>query len=400
MKYFLIVPDGMADHPIRELGGRTPVEAAVTPHLDAACSDGRLGLAHTTCSAHSPGSDVATMCLLGYNPDRYYTGRAPLEAASLGIELGPRDLAVRCNLITADEEKLIDYSAGSIPTESAHVLMKAVSAALGTETLNFYPGVSYRNLLVVRGCGPLVLKAFPPHDVMGRRLQDIYPTGEGSDLLTGLIRRSRSVLADHPVNRDRERSGKPPANLIWLWGAGQKPALPTFSSRFGRSGAVVAAVDLIKGIGRILGWDVLTVEGATGYFDTNYRGKAEAGIAALRDHDFVFVHVEAPDEAGHAGDVREKIRAIENVDRHVIGPVREALRAYPEHRLLILPDHPTPIAIRTHVKEPVPFALCGSGITSGGPSTYSEARARRSTLKLDRGYELMDLFFDLRGLAP
>lgn len=398
MKYFLIVPDGMADHPLAELGGRTPVEAAQTPHLDAVCSEGRLGLAHTTCSAHSPGSDVATLCLLGYDPDRYYTGRAPLEAASLGIELGPRDLAVRCNLVTADEEKLLDYSGGAIPTESARHLMKAVAESLGSPALNFYPGVSYRNILVIRGCGPLRLKAHPPHDVMGRRLEEIYPSGECSDLLLDLIMRSRPVLSGHPVNQERVRQGKPPANLIWLWGAGQKPALPSFRDRFGKTGAVVAAVDLIKGIGQILGWNVLEVEGATGYFDTNYPGKAEAGIEALKRHDFVFVHIEAPDEAGHAGDAREKIRAIENVDRSIIGPVRKALKSYPGHRLLILPDHPTPVAVRTHVKEPVPFALCGHGISPGGPISYSEANARKSSLRLDRGFELMDLFFDLKGM--
>ena len=398
MKFFLIVPDGMADHPLDELGGKTPVDAAETPNLDSVVADGLLGLAHTTCSRHKPGSDVATMCLLGYNPDEYYTGRAPLEAANMGIDLGPDDLAVRCNLITADEETLIDYSGGSVPSEDAHQLMKAVSEELGTSELEFFAGVSYRNILVMHGAGAIDHQTNAPHDVMGQKLADVFPTGERSEQFIDLMKRSREILSQHPVNQKRESEGLPQANMIWLWGTGLKPTMPTFQDRFGRSGAVIAAVDLIKGIGRVLGWDIIEVEGATGYIDTNYEGKAEAGIKAIEDHDFVFVHVEAPDEAGHAGDIEEKVQAIQNIDRFVIGPVREALREYPDHRLLILPDHPTPIAIRTHVKEPIPFAISGKGITHTGPETYSEANARQSTLKLDRGYELMSLFLDLEGL--
>jgi 2,3-bisphosphoglycerate-independent phosphoglycerate mutase len=396
VKYLLIIPDGMADHPIKELGGRTPVEAARTPNLDAVCSEGCLGLADTTCSRHPPGSDVATMCLLGYDPDQYYSGRAPLEAASMGIDLAPDDVAVRCNLITADQETLIDYSGGVIPTEDGHTLMDAIRKALGSETLIFYPGVSYRNILVLRGKGTLRAKTNPPHDVMGRKLTDIYPTGEDGKFLTGLIKRSREVLAAHPVNRERERQGKRPANLIWLWGAGNKPAMPSFKARYGRTGAAVGAVDLIKGVARVLGWDVPEVKGATGYLDTNYEAKAGAAIRALEDHDLVLVHVEAPDEAGHEGNIGEKVKAIERIDERVIGPCRAALRSYPRHRTLILPDHLTPIAVRTHVRGPVPFGLCGTGIASGGPVAYSEANAQKAALRFDRGYELMDYFLDLK----
>jgi 2,3-bisphosphoglycerate-independent phosphoglycerate mutase len=396
MKYLLIVPDGMADHPLEELDSRTPVEAAHTPNLDAICSEGILGSAHTTCSSHSPGSDVATMCLLGYNPDEYYTGRAPIEAASMKIELGPLDTAIRCNLITADEEKLIDYSGGAIPTEDGHQLIEAVAEELGTDELVFYPGVSYRNILVRRGKGDLNVEANPPHDVMNQRLEDVLPTGEDSGLLRDLMSHSRKILEEHPINRKRVAEGKAAANMIWLWGNGLKPALPTFAERFGRSGCVIAAVDLIKGLGEILGWDIPHVEGATGYFDTNYDAKAQAGIEALKDHDFVFVHVEAPDEAGHEGNIEEKIRAIETIDEKVIGPCVAALKEYPEHRVLVLPDHPTPIAIRTHVKEAVPFAMSGTGVEAGPPVSYSEAKAKEAEVQFENGYELMDYFLDLK----
>ena len=392
MKYLLIIPDGMADYPIEELGDRTPVEVARTPHLDAVCSEGLLGRSDTTCSSYPPGSDVATMCLLGYDPDEYYSGRAPLEAANMGIELGPDDIAVRCNLVTVDEENLIDYSGGALGTEDGHELMKAVGEELGSETLNFYPGVSYRNILVLRGQGELRTVANPPHDVMDQKLSTIYPTGEDGDLLLGLMKRSHEILSGHPVNRRRVQEGKRPANMIWLWGAGKKPVMPSFMERFGTTSAVIAAVDLIKGLGRILGWDIIEVEGATGYLDTNYAGKAEAGIRALEDHDFVLVHIEAPDEAGHEGNIEEKIRAIERVDERVIGPCRDALRAFPQSRTLVMPDHLTPIAVRTHVKEPVPFALCGTGIKSGGPITYSEANAMTASLQFERGYDLMEYF--------
>ncbi|MDP6359506.1 MAG: cofactor-independent phosphoglycerate mutase [Planctomycetota bacterium] len=396
MKYLLIVPDGMADHPLEKLDGQTPVEAAHTPNLDAICSEGILGSAHTTCSSHSPGSDVATMCLLGYNPDEYYTGRAPIEAASMKIELGPLDAAIRCNLITADDERLIDYSGGAIPTEDGHELIKAVADELGTDELVFYPGVSYRNILVRRGKGDLSVTANPPHDVMNQRLENVLPTGEDSGLLRELMGRSREILERHPVNLQRVREGKSPANMIWLWGNGLKPALPTFAERFGRSGCVIAAVDLIKGMGELLGWDVPHVEGATGYFDTDYDAKAEAGIEALADHDFVFVHVESPDEAGHEGNIEEKIKAIESIDEKVIGPCIEALRQHPEHRVLVLPDHPTPIDIRTHVKEAIPFAMSGTGVDAGPPVTYSEAKAKEAEVQFENGYELMEYFLDLK----
>jgi len=397
VKYLVIIPDGLADHPLEELGGRTPVEAARTPNLDAACSEGLLGLSDTTCSAHPPGSDVATMCLLGYNPDEYYTGRAPLEAASMGLELAPDDVAVRCNLITADDEQLIDYSGGVIPTQDAHELLAAVREELGTEDLAFYAGISYRNILVLRGRGKLRAETNPPHDGMGEKLTDIYPTGEDGAFLTDLIRRSREILSSHPINRQRVKDGKRPANLIWLWGAGNKPAMPSFRQRFGRSGAAIAAVDLVKGLARVLGWDVPEVEGATGYLDTNYGAKAEAGIRALEDHDLTLIHIEAPDEAGHEGNTEEKIKAIESIDEKIVGPCWDALCAYPEHRMLVMPDHPTPIAVRTHVKEPVPFALRGTGIEPGGPMEYSEAKARTAALRFDRGYELMGYFLGPMG---
>jgi len=397
VKYLVIIPDGLADYPLEELGGRTPVEAAQTPNLDTACLGGLLGLADTTCSAHPPGSDVATMCLLGYNPDEYYSGRAPLEAASMGVELAPDDVAVRCNLITADDERLIDYSGGVIPTEEAHELLAAVREELGSKDLAFYAGVSYRNILVLRGRGELRAETNPPHDVMDQELTDIYPTGEDGEFLTDLIKRSREILSSHPINRQREKEGQRPANLVWFWGAGNRPAMPSFQQRFGRSGAAIAAVDLVKGLARVLGWDVPEVEGATGYLDTNYAAKAEAGIKALEDHDFALIHIEAPDEAGHEGNAEEKIKAIESIDEKIVGPCWDALRGYPEHRMLAIPDHPTPIAVRTHVKEPVPFALRGTGVEPGGPVGYSEANARSAALRFDRGYELMGYFLGPMG---
>lgn len=395
MKYFVIIPDGMSDYPLDELNGQTPLEAAATPNLDAVCREGRLLLVNTTCSNHPPGSDVATMCLLGYDPDIYYTGRAPLEAASMGIQLGPKDVAIRCNLVTVNDGVLVDYSAGAIPTEEAHLLIAAIDGAMGSPSIRFFPGVSYRNLLVLKDAEDFAAATFPPHDVMGKRLEEIWPSGQGSDILLDLTKRSLPLLEEHPVNKRRSSQGLPAANMIWLWGAGTRPAMPGFKELHGCDGAVIAAVDLVKGLGRVIGWQVINVKGATGDIHTNYEGKAAAGIDALNDFDFVLVHVEAPDEAGHAGNAEEKIKAIENVDRLVIGPVRDGLSSFPQFRLLILPDHPTPIPVRTHVKAPVPAVICGTGIGPDSNFACTEANAERNGLRIDRGFKLMDYFIRL-----
>lgn len=393
MKYAIIIADGMADYPQVELGGRTPLEVAKTPNGDSIARSGGLGVAQTIPEGFSPGSDIATLCLLGYDPEKYYTGRAPLEAANLGIELGPEDWAFRCNLITARDDVLEDFSAGHISTEEAHALMGFLDEKLSSGQIHFYGGKSYRNIMLCKG--PLDVKAecVPPHDIVGRSITENLPKGRGSELLIKVMEGSRPILAEHEVNRRRLSQGKSPANMIWLWGQGKRPAIPTFHESFGiQKGAVITAVDLIKGIARYLKWDVIEVPGATGYLDTDYRAKGRFAVEALKDHDLVLVHVEAPDEASHEGSAEEKIRSIENIDAHILGPVLEALKAYSDYRILFLPDHYTIIQTRTHSAEPVPFAICGTGVGPPSGLTFTEGNALKTGLRFGRGHELMRHF--------
>jgi 2,3-bisphosphoglycerate-independent phosphoglycerate mutase len=402
MKYVVFQGDGMADAPLGALGGRTPLQAARTPAMDRLAREGVAGMIRTLPPGLPKGSDVANLSILGYDPTLYYTGRAPLEAASRGIVLGPDEVVFRCNLVTLDRAgddpaawSMADYSAGHIPTAEARELIAALDRALGGAGRRFVPGVSYRHLLIARGLAAQAA-CTPPHDMPGQRLGPHRPRGEGSEELWALTMGSWPVLADHPINRGRLARGERPANSIWLWGQGAAPALPPFRERFGLGGAMVSAVDLLKGLGRAVGFEVIEVPGATGYLDTNCEGKAEAALQALARHDLAFVHFEAPDECGHNGDLAGKVEAIEMFDRRIIGPVTDAVRArFPAHRVLLLCDHPTPVAVRTHVDDPVPFVLSPWPGAGARPPRYAEGCAAGSALRFDAGHELMGFF--LRG---
>ncbi len=379
MKYIVLLGDGMSDEPNAELGGKTPLQVAATPYMDQLCRRSRVGLASTVPAGYHPGSDVANLAVFGYDPSECYSGRSPLEAASMGVELEPSDVSFRLNFVWLEAHygKLYmgDFSAGHITTEESKQLIVDLQKELGGGEFNFYPGVSYRHLLVWKN-GRDQIRFTPPHDISTLSIEDYLPKGEGAEVLQELANSAQMILHDHPVNNTRVAAGKVPANSIWLWGEGRKPTMQTYQQRYGLRGSVISAVDLIKGIGTYAGLDVIEVPGATGYIDTNYRGKAEYAIESLKERDFVYVHVEAPDEAAHAGLLREKITAIEDFDRDVVGTVVENLDQIGDCRILIMPDHPTPVAKRTHTAEPVPFILFDStrDVVSGA-SAYSEDEA-------------------------
>jgi 2,3-bisphosphoglycerate-independent phosphoglycerate mutase len=394
MKYIFIVPDGAADYPSEILGGKTALEAADKPFMDSLARKGSLGRVKTVPSGFIPASDVANLSLLGYEPEKYYCGRGPLEAANLGIDLEEGDLAFRCNLVTESEGKLLDYSAGHISDREAKILMEYVNKNLGTDEIQFFPGKSYRHLMVYRNGAKFSLDKLnfsAPHDIMGRPVKKYLPSGKDSERIITLMNRSKEILKDHEINKVRIDLGENPANMIWLWGAGRKPLIPAFKEKFGLSGAVISAVDLINGIGKIIGLKVVKVDGANGYYDTNYKGKAEAAIEALETCDFVFIHVEATDEAGHNNDLRMKITCIERIDKLVVGTIIEKMKGK-DYRIIISPDHPTPVVKRTHTDEPVPFVLAGSGINAQNFSSYSETEAANSSLYFSSGIELMNYF--------
>ena len=397
MKYIVLVGDGMADYPLKELGERTPLEAARTPNMDYIAKHGRLGRIKTIPDKAQPGSDVANTTIFGYDPEKFYTGRGPLEAANLGIDLEADDVAFRCNLITASKDILEDYSAGHISSKEASILIKFIDENLGSERIKFYPGVSYRHLMLVKNGAKEKLdrtKCIPPHDILGKNIQKNLPRGEGAEFLTKLMNASRPLLEKQEVNQVRVDLKENPANMIWLWGQGKKPAMPKFKDKYNLSGGVISAVDLIKGLGRIIGLDVINVLGATGYYDTNYEGKAKAAIKSLEKNDFVFVHVEAPDEAGHNGDLREKIAAIERFDQLIVGKILEEFKRKKNFRVLVLPDHATPISLRTHTRDDVIFGIFGKGIIGRGFLNYSEKEAQKSDFYFGKGHELMDYFIN------
>lgn len=403
MKYIILLGDGMADRPRKDLGGKTCLQAARTPNLDQLATLGQVGMVHTVPEGYAPGSDVANLSVLGYDPRAYYTGRSPLEAASIGVQLGPSDVAFRCNLVTlkmaggasSGRRKAVmeDFSAGHISTQEARSLIEEIDSKLGSEHIRFYPGVSYRHLMVWKG-GKDRLECTPPHDIQDKDIQDYLPRGEGDEVINELMEGSYDLLLNHPVNRARLEIGKRSANSIWLWGQGKRPSMPTFREKYGIEGAVISAVDLTKGLGVYAGFEVINVPGATGWLDTNYVGKAEHALFALKSKDIVYLHVEAPDEAGHTGDLKNKIRAIEDFDEFVVGNVMHGMKQFDEYRILALPDHPTPLEIRTHSAEPVPFALYDSrNERKGGPVTYDERIAdRKDALVFKEGYKLMDHF--------
>ena len=395
MKYAVLVADGAADYPIEELGGRTPLEAARTPNLDYIAKHGRLGRARTIPLKMTPASDVATLSILGYDPKKYYSGRAPLEAANLGVEMEDDDVAFRCNLITASGDILTDYSAGHISSAEAKKLIEIINLKLGSNKISFYPGISYRHLMLFkRGAEQhlQLLKCIPPHDISGKNISKNLPKGDNADLIIKLMDDSRQILGGLEINQVRVDLKENPGNMIWLWGQGKKPNMPKFADKFGLSGSVISAVDLIKGLGKILGLNVINVPGATGYYDTDYQGKANAAIKSLADNDFVFVHVEAPDEAGHNGDLREKITAIERFDQMIVGSILEHFKKKSGFRIMVLPDHATPVSLKTHTAGLIPFGIFGKNIVSRGFSNYSEKEAEKSELVFEKGSDLMEYF--------
>ena len=363
--------------------------------MDFIARFGRLGRIKTIPDKMSPGSDVATFSIFGYDPLKYYTGRGPLEAANLGIKLEDNDVAFRCNLVTVYNDKMVDYSAGHISSLEAKRLIEFIDQKLGNEKIKFYPGVSYRNIMLVKEGmqdNLIEIESYPPHDIMGENIQKYLPKGKNAQFLINLIKDSQKLLETHEINLVRVDLKENPANMIWLWGQGRRPNMPSFLERYGLKGSVISAVDLIRGLGSILGMQVINVPGATGYYDTDYEAKAEAALKALEENDLVFVHVEAPDEAGHNGDLRQKIIAIERFDYLVVGTILKAFKRKKNFRILVLPDHATPISLRTHTKDVVLFGIYGKDIEAGNFLNYSEKEAKKSDLYFDKGYELMSYF--------
>lgn len=388
MKLVVLLGDGMADLPIEALQGKTPLQAAKKPNMDRLAKRGRSGLAQTVPDGFPPGSDVANLSVMGYAPGRHYTGRAPLEAAAMDVQLGAADIAFRCNFVTIEKGIMQDYSAGHISTEEGRELIEAIAPLMPERKL--YAGVSYRNLLVLKAGAEAVCT--PPHDISDQPVASHLPSGPDSDLLIRLMETAGPILASHPVNLNRIAAGKRPANAIWLWGQGPAPTMPSFAEKYMLEGAMISAVDLLKGIGRYAGLEVIDVAGATGNIDTNYEGKVEATLRALERLDFVYLHIEAPDEAGHEGDTALKVKAIELFDEKVVGPVIKGLEeSGQDWRVLLLPDHATPISIKTHSRDLVPFTIAGTGVQPDGVDRFDEAAARQGGYGRVQATELLGM---------
>ncbi|MFQ5454800.1 MAG: cofactor-independent phosphoglycerate mutase [Nitrospirota bacterium] len=405
MKYIIVISDGMGDYPIESLNNRTPLEAANVPNMDYLAQNGEIGMAKTTSDGLSPGSDVTNLAILGYDPERYYTGRSPFEAASMGVSLHHGDISYRCNLVTLRDiengynfeqitSKVImdDYSAGHITSEDAKVIIREINNQLGTEHIQFYSGISYRHLMVWTG-GKISKDLTPPHDISGKKVIDYLSGGNGGDIIRELIESSIPILQTSPINRDRIEAGKSPANSIWLWGEGKRPNLPEFRGRYGLSCSMISAVDLMKGIGIYAGLDIINVPGATGYLDTNYRGKGEYGLEELKKKDMIYIHIEAPDEAGHNGDIAAKVKAIESIDDLVLGTILNGVENIDdEYKIMILCDHRTPIVKKTHTDDPVPFLIYNSlNKEKSSGKDFNEKNAETG-LFIEKGYRLMEYF--------
>ncbi len=390
MKYAIIVPDGLGDWPIAELGNQTPLEAAKTPNLDRLAREGIIGTLQTAPVGMYPGSDVCGLSLMGYDAKTCYTGRAPLEAASLGIELKEGEKIFRTNLVSAQGDLLEDYSGGHVTTEEARELIAAVQKKFGSPDLQFFPGKMYRHLLLCRKGSDFEVETAQPHDIQGQKFEPHLPKGKGAERLTKMILESRAVLENHPVNQKRAIEGKAKANMIWFWGGGVRPKLEPFERKYkGIKGGVISAVDLLQGLGHYVGWKVIHVPGATGYFDTDYDAKARYAINALKKLDLIYVHVEATDEAGHSGLAQEKKKAIERIDEAIVGPLAGHLKKQGDYRLYVAPDHYTPTAKKTHIGDPVPFIFSASDSNIQSGKTYTEANAKATGVHLAKGYELM-----------
>jgi 2,3-bisphosphoglycerate-independent phosphoglycerate mutase len=399
-KYVIVIPDGAADEPFPALGNRTALQAARIPEIDRLAASGIVGRSRNVPERFLPASDVATLSLLGYDPDRYYTGRAPLEAAAMGIDLGPDDWAIRCNLMTILDGKLTDFTAGHITNAEGQVLMESIQATLGRPGIEFRPGVSYRNLMIYRGRPdeePFTEETVtdPPHDHPGEPAAAHLPRGPGSEMLTALMKDARSTLESHPVNQARIKAGKPPANVIWLWGQGKAPSIPKFAEIHRLKGAIISAVDLVRGVGQLAGWNRIDVPGATGYLDTDYAAKGRFASDALQHHDIVCVHIEAPDEASHEGRHEAKVEALERIDQDIVGPIRTTLACFDQWRILISPDHSTLLRTRAHDRAPVAWVMAGTGLPASG-SSYDEVSARVGKGPFfESGHQLMKRFLDI-----
>lgn len=394
MKYIVMLGDGMADYPVEALGGKTPLEVAKKPNIDRLARGGRLGMVKTVPDGLKPGSDVANLSAMGYDPLKCYTGRSPLEAVSIGIQMDDTDVAFRCNLVTLSddaeyaEKTMVDYSSGEITTAEAAELIRAVDEAFRTDEILFYPGISYRHCMIWHQ-GPVGLNLTPPHDISDRKITEYLPQ---NPVILDLMKRSYEILKDHPINQDRIARGLNPANSIWLWGEGTRPGVTGFEAAYGVKASVISAVDLIKGIGLCAGMKVIEVEGATGNIDTNFKGKGEAALKTLLDgQDLVYIHVEAPDECGHHGDLEGKIQAIERIDQDIVGPLLKGLEETGEdYSILVMPDHPTPISIKTHISDPIPYLLyCSTDVTDSGIDTYTEKTGKSTGVYVEPGYLLM-----------
>jgi len=396
MKYAILVGDGMSDYPIPELGDKTPLEAAKIPHMNEMVKKGMIGLVKTVPGGMKPASDIANLSILGYDPRTYYTGRGPLEAANIGIELAEDEIAFRCNLVTVNNDIMDDYSAGHISDKESKTLIEYINGKLGTDRIKFYHGKSYRHLMVVKAKsqdelnGLMKTACTPPHDITGKDISKYYPKGREAATLMRLMQDSKRLLERHEINNVRLDLKENPANMIWLWGQGTDPNMPTFKGMFGLDGSVISAVDLVNGIGKLVGLELIQVPGATGYYDTNYQGKGEYAVDALEKKDFVFVHVEAPDEAGHNGDVRAKITAIENFDKFVVGAVWNFFKGRADFRIMVLSDHATPVSMKTHVSDPAPFVMAGQGVEHNGFDSFSEKNAALSAVKFRSGAALTE----------
>ena len=397
MKYAIIIPDGCADEPLEQLGGKTPLQFANIPGMDAIAAAGVVGRAFNVPDHLPPGSDVANLSLLGYDPNEYFTGRAPMEAAAQGIQLGPDDWAIRCNLVTVQDQIMKDFTADHISDDDAAKLLSDMQGAVGAGRFEFVPGVSYRNLLLYRGEGQpapfsMETRCTPPHDLTDKTVLNDFPRGPGSDILNNFMEQSVALFADHPVNAARVKNGNLPATNVWLWGQGKTPALTPFQELHGKTGKMITAVDLLRGIAALIGWDRIEVEGATGYTDTDYAAKGRAAIEAIDTTDIICVHVEATDEASHEGDAEAKVKALEEIDTHIVQPLHAALKAQGDYRILVTPDHPTPIRTKTHSHGIVPLAICGTGFAHDAQTTYDEPSAEASDLAFDEGYRMMSYF--------
>ncbi|MGN0643302.1 MAG: cofactor-independent phosphoglycerate mutase [Huintestinicola sp.] len=403
MKYIVLLCDGMADYPLDELDGGTPMSRSVTPNTDAIAKKSTVGLVKTVAEGLKPGSDVANLSVLGYDPAVCYTGRSPLEAGSIGIDMAADDVSFRCNLVTVSDEPnfedktLVDYCAGDISTAEAKQIVDYLAEHFNNEEFELYSGVSYRHCLIWHGGTTDLAPLTPPHDITGRKVTEYIPSHPNAAKLFDMMKKSVELLKDHPVNKDRIARGLNPANCVWFWGEGKCANLENFEKKYGLKGTMISAVDLLKGIGKFSGMNVVEVEGATGYIDTNFKGKAEAALKALEDgSDFVYVHMEAPDECGHRHEISNKVKSLEIIDKEVLGTMLPVLDSrYDDYKIMILPDHPTPLALKTHVSDPVPFLIYQKSKAAKGVDSFNEESAKSTGLFIEKGPELMNYFIDL-----